>query len=155
MGIYLLAFVLCFCSCAFHGREIFQCYRSPIVCKIKAVTYLVHAPVYHDAGICVLKLLGEWCWYDVLSSVPAEYLVLQKVTLRGQRWCTLASFLFSLCYYFSLFLRHWIWLNKALTDKQKILCCNSSQACFFLLRETSSYVNYWKMFMLTVCWKPL
>lgn len=71
--------------------------------------------------------------------------VLWRVTPVEHMWWISASFSFA-CIIILVYCCS-IWLHKTLQNKQNSLCCSSSQACFFLLREISSKVNYWVILM--------
>lgn len=91
---------------------------------------------------CLLKL-SEWCSGGVLILAHSCSCVCYGTWLQWNM-CGASQHIF-VCshYHFSLLLQYPIWLHKTLQNKQNSLCCSSSQACFFLLREISSKVNYW------------
>lgn len=103
----------------------------------------------------LLKLSGEWCSGDVLSSAHG------CICVCCRRWlqCNMGGaskhlFCFPhviiLVYCCSILFAY----KKPLKNKQNSLCCSLSQTWFFVLREISSKVNYQGIFTLIGCWKP-
>lgn len=90
---------------------------------------------------CLLKLSGA----QVVFSFWHTAAVACATEGDSSGTCVVHLSIFFVCshYHFSLLLQYPIWLHKTLQNKQNSLCCSSSQACFFLLREISSKVNYW------------
>lgn len=122
--------------------------------RIKAVILIMLQFIW-IAVPYLLKFSDKWCSGDALSSAHScGWMCCRK----WFQWDMDGASQHLFCFPHIIIL---VYCCSVIFDYMKLFrinridCCNSSQACFFLLGEISNKVNYQRVFMLTGCWKLL